>query len=172
MQSNEQWLPVVGYEGIYEVSDQGRVRSLDRVLHYSNGQRRTFPGKSLKHYLLRGRYPTVRLRCNGQTRTRYVHHLVLEAFVGLRPEGTEACHANDIPNDNRLVNLRWDTKSANVQDQIKNGRNHNTEKTHCKHGHEFTPENTCTKRGFRQCRACRARCNAVIAQKRKQGLLR
>lgn len=50
----------------------------------------------------------------------YVHHLVLAAFVGPRPVGMEACHQNDEPTDNRLVNLRWDTRKANAEDAVAN----------------------------------------------------
>ena len=50
-----------------------------------------------------------------------VHRLILEAFVGECPNGMEACHDNDIPNDNRLANLRWDYPKNNSKDRIKNG---------------------------------------------------
>ena len=52
---------------------------------------------------------------------RYVHHLVLEAFVGPRPEGTECCHGNGIRSDNRLCNLRWDTHKENYADAVRHG---------------------------------------------------
>jgi hypothetical protein len=52
---------------------------------------------------------------------RYVHALVLEAFVGPRPEGFDACHNNGNKTDNRLENLRWDTKSANSLDKRRHG---------------------------------------------------
>jgi hypothetical protein len=51
-----------------------------------------------------------------------VHLLVLEAFVGPRPPGLEGCHANDIKADNRLVNLRWDTRKSNTRDKVRNDR--------------------------------------------------
>lgn len=88
--------------------------------------------------------------------TRYVHQLVLEAFVGPRPEGMEACHWNDVCTDNRLENLRWDTTSANRHDQVRNGRHAYAKRTHCVNGHEFTPENTrLERRGRRKCKECR-----------------
>lgn len=70
----------------------------------------------------------------------------------------ECCHLNDIGHDNRLDNLRWDTRSANVQDCITNGGHNHASKTHCKRGHEFTDANTRIVldrvRPRRSCRAC------------------
>jgi len=86
-----------------------------------------------------------------------VHTLVLEAFVGPCPPGEEALHADDNPANNRWPeNLSWGTRSKNLADRIANGHPHNNgSKTHCKRGHEFTPENTrMTSKGSRQCRAC------------------
>ncbi len=64
-------------------------------------------------------YPHVILRLNGQGVTRQVHRLVLEAFVGPCPPGMECCHFPDQdPTNNRLENLRWDTKSKNIRERI------------------------------------------------------
>jgi len=115
---NEQWQPVVGYEGIYEVSDQGRFRSLDRV--DASGARR-------KGRVIAGRdngcgYLRVALCVNGKQVTAKLHRLVLEAFVGPCPKGMEACHFPDRDRaNNRLENLRWDTRSQNQKDSIKHG---------------------------------------------------
>ena len=83
----------------------------------------------------------------------------------------EACHANDDPSDNRLENLRWDTRSENLYDRVRNGifRNGFTGATHCGRGHEFTEENTLyTKRGNRMCRECRnAAARRRYAEKRE-----
>lgn len=54
---------------------------------------------------------------------RYVHHLVLEAFVGARPDGHEACHRNGVPTDNRVENLYWGTRVENDADRRTHGRN-------------------------------------------------
>jgi hypothetical protein len=66
------------------------------------------------------------------------------------------CHEDDNPANNHVSNLRWDTPTANQLDALRNGRNKNANKTHCKHGHEYTPENTYRqgKRGGRFCREC------------------
>lgn len=112
----ESWLPVVGYEGLYEVSDLGQVRSLDRT---------DCRGKSCTGVLLVpmswGDYLWVRLSRNGRRQARHVHRLVLEAFIGPCPEGMEACHGPGGSLDNSLANLRWDTHAANMEDQRQHG---------------------------------------------------
>ena len=86
---------------------------------------------------------------------RLLHHVMLESFVGPRPPGCVGRHLNDVFDDNRLENLAWGTPSQNRLDSVRNGTHHNARKTHCKHGHEFTPENTIiTKDGRRNCRTC------------------
>lgn len=150
----ETWLPVVGWEGLYEVSDRGRVRSVERVVHCRDGRVRTFPSVTLRP----GTGTTGALYVNlsnGTTKVRRVHHLVLEAFVGPRPPGMEGCHWDDDKKNNAVTNLRWDTHSANMFDKVRNGGCHQTSKTHCPRGHEYTPENTKPNpRGGRWCREC------------------
>ena len=146
MTEQERWLPVVGYEGLYEVSDQGRVKRLARV-----GKSWVLPERILKgSHNYRG-YAQVGMF----GKSKKVHRLVLEAFVGPCPKGMVACHWNDDPSDNRLENLRWDTEKANQADKMRNGHNTNANKTHCPQGHEYTEENIYRRdNGYRQCRAC------------------
>ena len=66
--------------------------------------------------------------------TKYIHRLVLEAFVGPCPEGMETCHNNGVRTDNRLENLRWDTSSANNDDIVKHGRHWLASRSHCPRG--------------------------------------
>lgn len=147
----EEWRSVVGYEGSYEVSDRGRVRSLDRLDYI--GRRRS--GAMLHPFSDDGGYLCLTLRKNGKPRKVTVHVLVLEAFVGPRPPEMLGCHWNDIPYDNRLENLRWDTRSANMRDAVRNGRHVLANRTHCPQGHEYTAENTYKyARGSRACIEC------------------
>ena len=159
MQSSE-WRSVVGYEGVYEVSDQGHIRSLDRHIEQvgRSGKlyQRFMRGHSMTLTVGSHGYPHVNLRRAGTSNLSLVHRLVLEAFIGPCPEGMEACHANDIKADNRLANLRWDSSEANKRDMLRNGGHYQANQTHCKHGHEFTPENTIARGdGGRGCRACK-----------------
>lgn len=149
---SEQWKPIPGYEGSYEVSDLGRVRALDRL--DTRGRRRV--GKLLAPRVQANRRRTVALYVSDKRSDWQIHSLVLEAFVGPRPYGMEGCHWNDDPADNRLANLRWDTRSANIKDSVRNGTHGMANRTHCPQGHQYTPENTyVTPAGSRACNECR-----------------
>lgn len=124
----EEWRPVVGWEGLYEVSSHGRVYSLRTRKYLKAGMDRRH-----RHVAL----------CNGNGGKSYrVHKLVMEAFAGPCPSGLEVCHRDDDPDNNHLTNLVYGTRSRNMLDRVANGTHHNAVKTHCKHGHEFTPDNT------------------------------
>lgn len=164
----ERWLPIQGYEGCYEVSDLGRFRSLDRIVPYSYGGTRPVKGRPLKRHSDAGGYQIVILSRLGRRRTYLAHRLVLTAFVGPPADGIEACHNNGVRDDNRLINLRWDTRSANRMDAVRHRTHRNTRKSHCLRNHEFTPENTYVYGpGWRQCKACNKardakRCRAAV----------
>lgn len=116
----EIWKPVVGYEDCYEISDQGRVLSLKRQ-HTTALGLRTYGGGYLKPTLQKGRYLAVNLSKDGKKRCYRVHRLMLMTFVGQPPKDYDACHNNGIPTDNRLENLRWDTRKNNLADRKKHG---------------------------------------------------
>jgi hypothetical protein len=155
--AEEVWRPVRGYEGKYEVSDLGRVRSIARTVQTSTGQRR-YAGRILSPGTRTGGHHFVILparRIGFPRRNAAIHQLVLEAFVGARPPGMEACHADDNKANNRLSNLRWDTRRENTLDRVRNGIHHLANKTACPKGHEYSEENTyITTSGGRACRAC------------------
>lgn len=161
----ENWRSVVGYEGKYEVSDQGRVRSVDRL--DSRGRRRR--GKVMSLRRTTRDHLSISLCADGVSRSFQVHHLVLTAFVGQRPSGSEACHWDDDGANNHLVNLRWDTRSANQLDSVRNGTHHMAGVTECPEGHEYTPANTYRyPGGNRACRECRRIYREVHAEERRQ----
>lgn len=145
--SNEQWRDVLGYEGIYHVSDHGRVR---RVLQ----SRGTRPGLLKPTANPRSGYLTVMLWRENKGRRIAVHRLVAQAFLGPAPDGMEVCHRDDDNGNNHVSNLRWDTHSENHLDITRNGNR----PTHCPRGHEYTPENSyVTRKGYKECRTCRKR---------------
>lgn len=124
----EKWKDIAGYEGIYQVSNHGRVRSLDRKVDIMYAgvvpMTKTYKGQILKPYL-RGnstRYECVNLRTRETGKnTCSVHRLVLKAFVGEPPSGFVCCHNDGNPLNNRLDNLRWGTPSENMQDMVRHG---------------------------------------------------
>ena len=139
----EAWRPIPGWEGLYEASDLGRVKSIPR---------RQVRGGILSPSVGTNNYPIVWLRNKSERRASAVHRLVAEAFLG-PPEGLEVRHLNGDRMDNRLANLKYGTHSENVRDTVNHGMHHNAKRTHCKRGHEFTPENT-KIRGDRYQRIC------------------
>lgn len=154
---NEEWRPVVGYEGAYEVSSLGRVRSLDRIVPVAGGSPRPLAGRILSPFRWDAMGHLGVSLGAGRGNRYYVHHLVLASFAEPRPPGLVACHNDGNPSNNALTNLRWDTISGNARDKMLHGTDPHGSKTHCKRGHEFTPENTYTTvRGGRQCRSCLA----------------
>lgn len=111
----ETWVPVSGFEGEYEVSDQGRVRSLARLDRrgYLQSGRLLKPMRNNRH----SNHRRVVLSKDGKRTDKLVHRLVLETFIGPCPEGHEACHNDGNPSNNVLSNLRWGTKKSNALDR-------------------------------------------------------
>ena len=162
----EEWRPILGYEGLYEVSNYGRVRSLDRWVNGRAGARCWRRGKLLSPTSSPRNYQLLTLWLSGKGSHQRVHVLVLEACVGPRPNGLVACHNDGNGANNQLSNLRWDTTSSNGHDRVTHGNHYQANKTHCVNGHEFTPENTYHKpphrdakhvapNWTRECRTCR-----------------
>lgn len=155
----EQWKPVIGYEGLYEVSSWGRVRSVPRTVTRSDGVVQQLRGRLLVQSVTRAGYMRVDLCREGVRRPFEVHTLVSLAFNGPRPEGMQIMHADDDPTNNRPENLSYGTQTENMRQCVDRGRTYAQKKTHCKRGHEFTPENTIIRTGRsgpgRRCKACR-----------------
>ena len=119
----ENWKSVFGWSGIYEVSDQGRVRSLPRETLAGRAGLRLHPGKLIAPFIRQGRR-FVNLFDGDKRATCTVHRLVLEAFVGPRPKGMECRHLDGDSANNRLGNLVWGTKIENETDKVRHGTAH------------------------------------------------
>ena len=127
----EVWLPVVGYEGLYEVSDWGRVKSLARTCPKSSGGTiRKVPEKLLALQLNTHGYWQVRLSKGGVGTRFRIHVLVAAAFLGPKPEGLVICHGPGGRQDNRSGNLSYKTQAENMADKYRDG----TEQTGERHG--------------------------------------
>jgi len=118
----EYWKPVARFKGYYEVSNYGRVRSIDRYNTNNKGIRRKLQGRILsgcEHYISGHIYVT--LCHDGNKIKKGVHALVLEAWVGLKPKNKECRHLDGRPDNNTLSNLKWGTRGENVKDQVTHG---------------------------------------------------
>jgi hypothetical protein len=164
-----EWRPVTGHEGLYEVSSDGQVRSVDRaVRHSSGGGTYVLHGRVLKPQASGNGYLVVKLSRDGKALTRNIHTLVLEAFSGPCPPGMEACHGDGDRANPALSNLRWDTRSANALDRVRHGNHNYASKTHCPQGHPYEGGNLRVRRNasggpHRECRTCqRIRLSGLI----------
>ena len=105
----EEWRDVVGFEGIYEISSFGVLRN-------------KLTGLIKKVNIDSRKVTTVKLQKDKKAYTFAPHRIVMEAFVGPRPEGMECCHYDGDRLNNRLDNLRWDTPKNNHKDTVRHGR--------------------------------------------------
>lgn len=152
-ETTEVWLPVVGYEGLYAVSDAGNVRSLARV---------NICGRPVRERVLKPRrHPDGHLRvtlCRGGVqKTFLVHRLVATAFLPDPGPNEECCHGDGDPSNNAVSNLRWDSRSENHRDCVRHGTHNHARKTHCPRGHPLAGNNLVPSkitRGRRLCLAC------------------
>ena len=155
----EEWRPIPRFQGRYEVSNQGRVRSVDWVVEGLARSTQLVKGRVLTPGTSDKGYLGVRLvdPDKGRARIFKVHRLVLEAFIGPCPEGMEACHGDGDRANNAVGNLRWDTRSSNFLDKRQHGTDVNRNKTACPRGHLLVAPNldeSVLRRGYRGCKAC------------------
>ena len=127
---DEIWMPVQGYEGIYEVSNLGRVRSLTRVVSIYSYLTNTMFERTIEsriksiHHDKYG-YGMVNLKKNGEHRTEKVHRLVAKAFIPNPQNKPCVDHINGVRDDNRVENLRWCTVKENLNFPL--AKKHNSE---------------------------------------------
>lgn len=149
----EEWRPVVGHEGAYEISNWGRIKSTGRG------------GYHLKLVLQKQRgYYAVSLP--GTPRAD-IHVLVAAAFIGPRPDGHYVCHNDGNPLNNHVDNLRYDTPAGNARDKRIHGTEYQANKTHCPQGHPYSPDNTYMYGNRRNCRVCARERDAAYRARRR-----
>lgn len=152
---DEQWMPVAGWADLYQVSDHGRVRSIrsGRFIGW------TIPSGYRQVTLCDG---------TGNNEHRYVHDLVAEAFIGLKPAGQDVRHLDGKRDHNVRTNLAYGTRSENILDAVGHGTHFQAAKTHCPQDHEYTEANTyITTRGGRICRTCSSEAKRAYKQRQK-----
>jgi hypothetical protein len=143
--TTEEWKSIPGYEGLYEASSFGMVRSLPR---------RKTHGRVLKPHFDRYGYGRVALSMDSKPKTWKRATLVALAFHGPRPEGMIVRHLDNDTGNDRPENLEWATQSVNMFDRVAAGTHPFANKTHCPQGHPYDEENTRLYQGRRYCRQC------------------
>mgnify|MGYP000993633837 CR=1 FL=1 len=111
-------LPVVGYEGLYSVTDDGRVWSEERRVLFDDGRQRVAGGRWLGQWLGTNRYYFVALSRNGECYRWHVHTLVAVAFLGAKPERYDVDHIDRDRLNNRAANLRYVTRCKNLHNVV------------------------------------------------------
>lgn len=113
----EIWKDIVGYEGLYQVSNLGRVKSLPRF-----DRKGRFHSEKIKSQVNNGNgYMIVNLKHNGKQQMRTVHRLVAEHFISNDLELPEVNHIDGNKSNNIVTNLEWCTRSENVKHAVDNG---------------------------------------------------
>ena len=115
------WKPIKNYEGLYEVSDQGEVRSVNRTVVSKNGKHMKFKGSIKSQKISNNGYLRVRLSKEGKVKNHSVHRLVAEAFIGDIPDGYEVNHIDCNPLNNELSNLEIVTHLDNIKHSYNQG---------------------------------------------------
>ena len=121
----ERWVDIVGYEGLYLISDTGLVKSLDRVVdqisRHGEIMTRPYKGRSLKTRVSNNGYAYLHLSKDGVRTTKKIHRLVAEHFIE-RVEGKEHVnHINGNKVDNVYTNLEWCTPQENIRHSVETG---------------------------------------------------
>ena len=121
MNNIEIWKDVKGFEGLYQISNFGNVKSVDRISKHSKGDL-TLKGRILKPINIGKGYLGVALSKNGKVKNHYIHRLVAEAFINNNENKPCIDHINGNRTDNRVNNLRWVNATENMNNPITTNR--------------------------------------------------
>lgn len=164
----EAWMPIEGYEGLYEISSYGRVRSVERLVPRAKGM---YPvhARILRPSRDRKGYQFVNLWKGNVAKNRKIHRLVARAFVPGYAPGLWALHSDGDNQNNVPSNLRWGDSTDNTLDMVKHGVHNHARKTHCKNDHALEGDNVRLDRnGARVCRACQKASQDAFQARKKQ----
>lgn len=155
---SENWKSITGFEGLYEVSDAGRIRSVPRVAMRSNGVSMTVRGTILAQQTGNdhGHLKVVLIR-NGRWSSHWVHRLVALEWCDRAQGQDHVLHGPAGETVNTADNLRWGTPADNAADRKAFGKPYPPRRTHCTRGHALTPENVYVppkRPNDRNCKEC------------------
>ena len=119
----EIWKDIEGFEGLYKVSNEGNVKSFDRIVKYKDGRSRFQKGRILKQYVFENFYPRVNLVRNGKSFPFLTHRLVAIAFIPNPENKPEVNHIDGVKTHNYPENLVWNTGSENMRHAQSTGLN-------------------------------------------------
>lgn len=142
----QEWRPVPGFEGLYQVSDQGLVWSLRRTI-------------VLKPFSNRDGYLYVALHKDRKQTTHYLHRLVARTFLAPPPDGMEILHGPGGQRDNSRGNLRYGTHAENVRESVEQGTHASVAKETCPKKHPLDGKRRDGKRYCKQCNRDRRAAN-------------
>ena len=117
-----QWRPIPGWETLYEVSDDGVIRSIGRYVRAKNNKRAFRKGRVLAQVRKTNGYLCVTLTDGRRRPQLSVHALVARAFLGERPLGLHVLHGDGDKSNNSINNLRYGTPAENIADTARHGR--------------------------------------------------
>jgi hypothetical protein len=122
----EIWKQIEGYEGLYEVSNTGLVKSVDRMLRAGKHTSRIYRG-NIKALLTlkRSGHKYIILYKDNKMKNLYVHRLVAQAFIPNPNNLPNVCHWDNNPSNNSIENLYWGTQKHNIKQMVSDGRSRN-----------------------------------------------
>lgn len=118
--TNEIWLPIKGYEGLYEISNNGKVKSLARIVIGKNNRKQTLPELYLAPFVTKRGYWAVNLYKSARFKTKTIHKLIADYFIPNPENKPEVNHKDGNKLNCNIDNLEWVTPSENISHAYKN----------------------------------------------------